>query len=115
MLNIIWFLNTVEMLREERLFLLHLARHALCELQPLFHGVARIDPAGQLLTGEATSPSLEELKRRALVIHQQKKRLFVFFGTRGEPLRSLTRVRRSLNWAKSRWLRLGTSVAASGS
>lgn len=52
MLNIIWFLNTVEMLREERLFLLHLARHALCELQPLFHGVARIDPAGQLLTGE---------------------------------------------------------------
>ena len=47
------------------------------------HAAACIDAfsEGQLLTGEATSPSLEELKRRALVIHQQKKRLFVFFGT----------------------------------
>ena len=47
------------------------------------HAAASIDAfsEGQLLTGEATSPSLEELQRRALVIHQQKKRLFVFFGT----------------------------------
>ena len=47
------------------------------------HAGACIDAyaEGQLLTGEATSPSLEELTRRALVIHQQKKRLYVFFGT----------------------------------
>ena len=47
------------------------------------HAAACIDAyaEGQLLTGQATSPSLEELTRRALAIHQQKKRLFVFFGT----------------------------------
>ena len=48
------------------------------------HAAASIDAyaEGQLLTGQATSPSLEELTRRALLIHQQKKRLFVFWACR---------------------------------